>query len=118
MSRKKRQKLLGHQAAAVAWKSLEGHADEWAATILEYMADGKPRTFNRLVLELTDYHHTADNAFKRGPDQAIWLLVQASQIEHTLEAPIQFRLVAGASTEHLAKGQLDLLEAAETPETK
>ena len=57
--------------------------------ILELLSDGDPRTFNRIAVELWDV--TADVAFGTAADEALWRLVD-SAIEHTLQAPIFFRL--------------------------
>jgi hypothetical protein len=78
---------------ALAWK-LDFHPgthDKWKALILELLADRTPRTFNRIVLELTGYVHTADTAFEKSPDHALWELVEERKISHTLQAPILFR---------------------------
>jgi len=63
---------------------------QWTRAIYGLLADGVPRTFNRIVLELTGNLHTADVAFKKAPDQALWNLVARRKISHTLEAPILF----------------------------
>ena len=62
----------------------------WRAAILELLADGEPRTFNRLMVELADME--ASLAFGMAPDVALWELVAEGRLEHTLEAPIFFRL--------------------------
>ena len=57
--------------------------------ILELLSDGEPRTFNRIAVELWDV--STDIAFGTAPDEALWRLVD-SAIEHTLQAPIFFRI--------------------------
>ncbi len=63
----------------------------WAARIFEHLADGKPRTFNRIAIELVD--RTADIVSDTALDAGLWLLVAQKKIEHTMQAPILFRLV-------------------------
>tara|TARA_R110002073_G_scaffold322027_3_gene498463 strand:- start:3298 stop:3723 length:426 start_codon:yes stop_codon:yes gene_type:complete len=63
----------------------------WLERIGAHLADGVPRTFNRIVLEVSGYQYTADVAFKTAADEALWELVAAEQMEHTLAAPILFR---------------------------
>lgn len=57
--------------------------------ILDLLADGTPRTFNAIGVELLD--HTADTLLDSPYDLALWRLVANDQLEHTLEAPILFR---------------------------
>lgn len=66
-------------------------AAEWRRRLLEHMADGQPRTFNRLCVEMTG--HTADVCFQLGPDLALWQLVADGLAEHTIDLPVVFRLV-------------------------
>jgi hypothetical protein len=42
-------------------------------------------------LEASDYHFTADVAFGKAPDAALWILVSEGEVEHTAWIPIQFR---------------------------
>lgn len=63
---------------------------EWREAICAKLADGKPRTFNSLCVEIGDL--TADVAFGEAPDLALWDLVCDGELEHTIEAPILFRL--------------------------
>lgn len=65
-------------------------ATEWRDVILAHMHDGVARTFNRLGVELLD--KTADVLFQSPVDDALWSLVSDGLIEHTLAAPILFRL--------------------------
>lgn len=61
--------------------------------LLGLLVDGRPRTFNAMGVELLD--HTADTLFGSPYDDALWQLVAAGHLEHTLEAPILFRRAAG-----------------------
>jgi hypothetical protein len=58
--------------------------------IIGLLADGRPRTFNAIGVELLD--HTADTLFRSPYDQALWQLVEREAIEHTLDVPILFRI--------------------------
>jgi len=57
--------------------------------ISAHMADGKPRTFNAIGVELWD--KTADIVGGTKAEDALWQLVEAGELEHTLKAPIRFR---------------------------
>jgi hypothetical protein len=57
--------------------------------ILGLLADGRERTFNAIGVELLD--HTADTLLGSPYDDALWQLVKAEQLEHTMEAPVLFR---------------------------
>jgi PAS domain-containing protein len=65
--------------------------DQCAEMILRLLADGSPRTFNAIAVELFDY--TADMALGSPLDRALWRLVAESRLEHTLTAPIRFHAV-------------------------
>ena len=58
--------------------------------ILTLLSDGRQRTFNAIGVELLD--HTADTLLGSPYDAALWQLVEEDQLEHTLEAPILFRV--------------------------
>jgi hypothetical protein len=60
-----------------------------AEMILALFADGAPRTFNAISVELFD--HTADMTLDSPLDRALWQLVAQTRLEHTLTAPIRFR---------------------------
>jgi hypothetical protein len=76
---------------AVWRRTLKKEAPEsWEPRILELLADGRPRTFNEIGVTLLD--KTADNLHQLPPDVALWSLVDRCEIEHTLEAPIFFRV--------------------------
>jgi len=66
----------------------------WEPVLLEALADGTPRTFNRLGVELFDL--TADVIAGTSVDRALWGLVTRGLVEHTMELPILFRRRAGA----------------------
>lgn len=74
-----------------AWLRLTAKATRgaWKTSIAALLADGVPRTFNRIAVELSDM--TADVVFGKAPDQALWELVHEGAIEHTTKAPILFR---------------------------
>lgn len=78
-----------------AWKKKVADVEGWKLQILELLSDGRPRTFNAITVEIADI--TADVAFEKGPDTALWELVADHQIEHTDAAPILFRLAGAAA---------------------
>lgn len=92
ISRKERQKRLGKRKAATAWKSLgKGETKGWKKLILALLKKKrKGITFNAIVLELTDGGMTADVAFMKDPDHALWSLVEEGKVRHTVAAPILF----------------------------
>lgn len=69
-------------------------AAQWEPVLLAALEDGVPRTFNRLGVELFDL--TADVLCTTPVDTALWSLVAQGLLEHTLRAPILFRLRKGA----------------------
>lgn len=73
------------------WRKMfrKASVEQWTDAIRKHVADGEPRTFNRIMVELCDM--TADVAFDKAPDRALWALVAAGEVEHTLETPIYFR---------------------------
>ena len=62
--------------------------------ILGLLSDGVPRSFNRIGVELLD--HTADTLLNSPYDRALWNLVERAELEHTMDAPILFRVPADA----------------------
>lgn len=68
-------------------------ADEWSPRILESLADGVPRTFNRICVEMLN--QTADVACDGPLEEALWMLVGTGRLAHTMQAPIYFALNAG-----------------------
>jgi len=74
---------------ALLWRSLDKHtAEAWAARIVEHLSDGTPRTFNRIMVELSDF--TADVAFESTADDGLWLAVTRHQLALTHDAPVLF----------------------------
>jgi hypothetical protein len=79
-----------------AWRKLDEQSpEEWAARIVAHLGDGQARTFNRIMVELTNF--TADVAFDSNADSGLWRAVERTLVVHTLEAPIFFRLAARAA---------------------
>ena len=68
-------------------------AADWEPVLLEALADGQARTFNRIGVELFDL--TADVLCTTPVDEALWNLVHRGLLEHTLQIPILFRLRQG-----------------------
>ena len=77
-----------------AWRSDMKRSSQpaWQKRIVEVLDDGKPRTFNAICLDASGGEHCADSAYQMAPDLALWHLVEVGVIEHTMEAPILFRL--------------------------
>jgi hypothetical protein len=73
------------------WRRLfrSGSQAEWSDALHRHLADGIPRTFNRMMVELCDM--TADVALDKAPDLALWALVAAGEVEHTASRPVYFR---------------------------
>lgn len=67
--------------AAAEWKvTVGGKVEEWSSRIEKLLRDGEPRTFNAIVLTLTDGRLTADLAGDKPPDKALWKLVEAGTV--------------------------------------
>ena len=97
LSREERHRRIGlrhgRDVTATAWKKLDDCSiAKWKERILAGLRDGKPRTWNRLILEITNFHYTADVVFGKRPDKALWALVEEGKVELTAEAPVLFRL--------------------------
>lgn len=92
-SREERRRGRKKGEAMVAWKKdLDaGKPDRWEKPILQLMRDGRPRTFNEIMLEITNGNYTADTAYTKDPDKALWSLVESKQLEHTTQEPVLFR---------------------------
>jgi hypothetical protein len=60
--------------------------------IVSLLRDGRARTFNAIGVELLD--HTADTLLGSPYDEALWDLIDRGVLEHTLDAPVLFRLRA------------------------
>jgi len=81
---------------ALAWrkKVKTGTPEEWARRIIQHLADGVPRTFNRIMVEISGV--TADIAFHHPPEDGLWLAVERGYLGWTSEAPILFKLIRPA----------------------
>jgi hypothetical protein len=90
------------------------HPAAFRRPILDLLAAGPPRTFNAVGVLLVD--KTADMLFRLPPETALWELVHAELVEHTLDAPILFRPTAAGLGElaRAAPGFLD--DQANAPE--
>lgn len=85
----------------LAWKRdvNKGDLAEWRKKILELLAKNGPSTYNALSVHATGL--ASEVTFQELPDKALWSLVSDGLVEHTLVAPILFRLVQrrrGAAT--------------------
>lgn len=70
---------------------MKDSAETWAERILAYLsADELPRTFNRIAVEMID--KTADIVHGSPFEDGLWLLVERKQVEHTIAAPVYFRI--------------------------
>ncbi len=86
--RENRQAAMGHRAAAVEWRAWhKASAEEWRARIVAHLADGMPRTLNRIAVELVDA--TAD-VVGEAALAGLWLAVERGEIWWTADAPIHF----------------------------
>lgn len=76
---------------STAWKQLVkgGHVGVWTKRIVELMQDGKPRTFNHMMVELADV--TADIAMGNPPEKGLWDAVRQGHLVMTYESPILFK---------------------------
>ena len=80
---------------SLRWKRLDdAFPAEWADAIVAHLADGVPRTFNRVMVELFDT--TADVAFESHADAGLWRAVEDGRLEYTPSAPVYFRVVSTA----------------------
>lgn len=84
----KRGRKNGHDP--VGWKKTRkvNDVEQWMELMLVHMHDGKRRTFNKLMVELTG--RTADFWFETEADKALWRLVEEGLLHHTMKAPIFF----------------------------
>lgn len=74
---------------ALLWRNLDTRTPEaWAERIAAHLNDGVPRTFNRIMVELSDF--TADVAFGTTADEGLWLAVERGHLALTHEAPVLF----------------------------
>jgi hypothetical protein len=90
-SREERRARLG-DLATTEWKKLR-HKDSapmWREAMLKLLSDGQPRTFNAMAVIIADI--TADVASDGAAEGVLWSLVAEELLEHTVEAPVFFRL--------------------------
>lgn len=81
---------MGNRAAALRWKNWRKvSAEEWCARIVEHLADGEPRTLNRMAVEMVDA--TADVVGDTA-EAGLWLAVERGLVWWTPLAPIHFTL--------------------------
>lgn len=90
--RKPREERRGKE---MEWRTAcnDDRTEQWEEAILTHLSDGEPRTFNRMLVEMCDM--TADVAFEKAPDKALWHLVDTYRLEFRNEAPILFRRPPG-----------------------
>ena len=92
-SREARHAAMGVAASAVEWKSLaKVSVEAWAERFRALLADGRTRTYNALCVEAADA--TADVA-PDNAEAALWLLKERGEVEHTIDAPVLWRLTGG-----------------------
>ncbi len=90
-TREARHAAMGVAASAVEWKSLaKVSVSAWAGRFRALLADGRPRTYNALCVEAADA--TADVA-PDNAEAALWAMKSAGEVEHTIDAPVLWRLV-------------------------
>ena len=120
LSRKERQELLADHATAWRKAAKKDPVESWAQRIVElFEADPTPRTFNHIVLDLTDRQYTADIMFKENADEALWQLVSAETLAHTRQVPCHFALVEEEEVKkELQPGPTGLVSAADVPLTR
>lgn len=79
-SRESRRERAGEDAST-EWKATTGGTvASWVERIEQLMADGEPRTFNAICLELTGGRMTADVCGGKAPDVALWALVESTRL--------------------------------------
>lgn len=90
-SREERHAAMGVVAASAEWKQLrKASVETWVERFRALMADGVPRTYNAMTVELIDA--TADVA-PDNAEAALWLLKERGEVEHTVDAPVLWRRV-------------------------
>jgi hypothetical protein len=86
--REVRQAAMGHEAAAVEWRTWrKASAEQWCERIVAHLADGEPRTLNRIAVELVDA--TAD-VVGATAQAGLWLAVERGLAWWTACAPVHF----------------------------
>jgi hypothetical protein len=92
-SREARHDAMGVAAAASEWKRIrKATVEQWAERFLALLSDGRAVTLNALTVELADITAdvVGDNAIA-----ALWLLKDRGLVEHTIDAPVLWRLTRG-----------------------
>lgn len=94
MERKERHAKHGMHRATVIWQEYRrASKKQWAEQIEELMrGENRCRTFNEIVLVLSDLDVTADTVFGGAPDQALWELVERGVLWWTCEENAVFFL--------------------------
>jgi len=80
---------------ALAWiRDLKGTPEEWAESICALLEDGQSRTFNRIMLDLTERLYTADVAAGKAPEKGLWLAVERRRVfwAHLEDGAVWFAL--------------------------
>jgi hypothetical protein len=80
----------GGRADNAPHRTLRKSKDDHGARLLAHLGDGVPRTFNRIAVEFYDLESSV--LFEGPVDRALWALVAAGQLEHTLAIPVLFRI--------------------------
>jgi len=78
--------------------------EEIEVSIMEHMKDTKPRTMNRIGVEMMD--KTADLLLGTPFEGALWRLAEKNELEFTMQAPVFFRKVTvthGTVTQAIAE---------------
>jgi hypothetical protein len=88
-SREKHRALHGPDATTRWKRDLKGHPSVWGPRLVELLRDRQARTLNRIGVELVDFG--ADTVMRTALNEALWALVEAGAVEHTIRAPIFFR---------------------------
>ena len=90
-TRESRHEAMGVAAAAGEWKQIrKASVEVWAERFLVALTGGRAATLNALTVELADT--TADVVGDNAID-ALWLLKERGQVEHTIDAPVLWRRV-------------------------
>ena len=92
-SREARHAAMGRASASSEWKEIrKATVEQWAERFLALLSDGRAVTLNALTVELADITAdvVGDNAIA-----ALWLLKDRGLVEHTIDAPVLWRLTGG-----------------------
>ena len=93
-TREDRHAAMGRAAASAEWKSLaKVSVETWAERFRALLAGGRTLTFNALCVETADA--TADVA-PDNAEAALWLLKERGEVEHTVDAPVLWRMRSAA----------------------